>query len=386
MGAVTANGFAVLGGTIALKITGFWSAELDIDHEEALTGQVTISDGTTEFVGTVIRGEPYSGRLRIWMQGGAGKLGKELSAKAYKSTTVRFVLEDILGETGDALSGAADRTVLDRSLAFWHRGKGRAMTAIDALLQDEAGANWRILRDGSLWTGADQFADQQVEHEVVDRDEALGVLHVAPETMELDVGRAFLGRTVHEIVYTVRASKLRAEVWVRESPLATMVRELVRRELRDVFLTKLYASVVPSVTKTGPLAGLADVLPDNSEVTDPDANDHPMLPSGQTGVRVLAGLPGVRLELGKPERALTGFEGGKPTRPYVAGWQKGSTKARIGTLLIAQNAITFALLPPQFFPAGEIGNAAAVVEQGIIIGAGNTAFLVPIEFEIWETR
>lgn len=389
MGSVTANrGLAVLGGEIKTPLTGYWSAELDIDTSEELSGAITFSDGATEFVGTIIRGEPYSGRHKVWIQGGAGKFGKELGAKPYKSTSVRLVLNDILAETGDVLADSSTRAVLDRQLAFWHRAPGPAFTAIKSLILDEAQANFRTLRDGSLWVGTDTFAAQEVEHEIVGRQDAIGLISIAPETLELEVGRAFQGVTITELVYTLTRDKLRAEVWHRLTPLHDALQRWLKQELRALLFAELYPSIAMKVGSSG----LADVLPDNSGVPDPSKNPHPMAPHGQTGVMVRAGLPGVRLELGKPERCVVGFDIASPRAPFVAGFQKGSTKARIGNLLVIQNAMSFAIISVEFFPAGgsaldpSSGNGMAEAARAAAVLSGNAAFLAPIEFEIWETR
>lgn len=386
MAGVTANGgIAVLGAVVTIKRTGFWSAELDIDSDDKLTGAITFTDGVSEgFVGTIIRppDEPYSGRLKVFVQGGAGKLGVEVPARPYKSTSVRRVLLDLLELTGDPLSLTSDRTVLDTQLRFWHRARGPAQTAIKALIEDHCGANWRVRRDGSIWVGTDQFQESKPEHEIVNRDDVQAVIHIAPESFALDVGVSFQGKPVHELIYRLGEKKLRAEVHTSPDPLPAMIRRVVQQELREI----LYARTFPSIASKVDGSGNAAVVPDHSAIPDPDDNEHPMQPSGQTAVPVRLGMPGVRLEIGKPERCLVGFEQASPARPYVAGFQKGGTKARIGSLLIVQNPSSQLLVSVEFFPAGATGNALAEAARVAAALATNVPFLVPIDFEIWETR
>ena len=57
---------------------GAWTAMVDVDSDAAISGKVTLTIDGVSWVGTVIKGDLYAGRVHAQIVGGAGKLAKAL--------------------------------------------------------------------------------------------------------------------------------------------------------------------------------------------------------------------------------------------------------------------------------------------------------------------
>lgn len=190
MSEVTLNGgAAVLRALFQMPLSGVWSADLDVDTDEGLSGAVTVEvDGTVAFRGTVIDGAVTHGQWRGRIVGGAGGLRRTLPALAYLDATHADIIHDALAETGEAQAvGAGD---LSAAVARWQRVEGAAARAVDATA-DALGYGWRVLADGAVWIGAETWPDAAlgdvtlVESDPRERRYTLGgdVLGLRPGTL-----------------------------------------------------------------------------------------------------------------------------------------------------------------------------------------------------------
>lgn len=142
-----------------------------------------------------------------------------------------------------------------------------------------------------------------------------------------------------------------------------------------------FKALVDWATRERPFLKLypATVRAQNGDTVDVDPDDASIKAGGLQGIPLRHGLPGITLELdvSQSPRVLLGFEGGDPKRPFAALWSSGGT-AKIGSVLIAQNAGSLALLPPQWFPAGTAGDATAAAALAAVLSAGNVGYLLPL--------
>lgn len=360
------GGASVLSASISMPLSGAWTAEVVVGSDQALSGRVVLDDGGVQFRGTVVNGEVDTGRSQALIVGGAGGLGTELEAKAYRATPARSVINDILAEAGETLSADADPALLGVLLPFWHRDSGPAWRALGLVVFDALGANWRVKRDGSIWIGRDVYAEQKLDHVVVGRDEASRMWEIASERSELLPGVTFQDRLVKRVIHKIDGGSQRTEVWFEDPVLGLRRQPGLGREQQ---LLRLYPSTVVAQHSDGSV----DLLPDDVEVRG----------RGTQHVPVRWGLPGTRVELQGGHRVLLGFEAGDPTRPFATGWlQSGSLK--LGTLLLIQNAQSMALLPPQWFTAGAAGDAAAAAARAAAAASGNIAYLVALSSPVME--
>lgn len=213
MSFLTLGGFPVLAiGGLVLPRQGAWRAnDVEVATEDALSGAVSLVDGTIGYRGTVVSGTVDHTRWKGDLVGGANGLEKTATPRPYRDVTAGLVLADLLTEVGERLSTDTQPQVLAYLLAQWLRF-GRAEDALDDLVRDELGATWRVLRDGSLWAGVDLYPSQEVEHVIIEESGALRKITIAPSRTDLSPGRMFLGRQVEQVTYTLSEEGLRAEV------------------------------------------------------------------------------------------------------------------------------------------------------------------------------
>lgn len=138
---------------------------------------------------------------------------------------------------------------------------------------------------------------------------------------------------------------------------------LIRWTTREQPYLRLYPATVRAQAADGTL----DLDPDDAAIRG----------TGLSGVPIRHGIPGVTVEISPGQRVMLGFEAGDPRRPYAALWRTSGT-AKLGTLVLAQNASSMALLPPQWFSAGATGDALAATALVTILAAGNVGYLLPI--------
>lgn len=172
MSELTINGgAALLRASIAMPLSGVWSAELEVDTDEAITGAVTIeADGVVIFRGTAVDGDVSHGQWRGRIVGGAGGLRTTIPALAYLNATRADIVRDALAESGESISAASGSLVA--VVARFHRAQGAAARAIDATAT-ALGYGWRVLDDGTVWLGAEAWdASPEADVSLVGRDPA----------------------------------------------------------------------------------------------------------------------------------------------------------------------------------------------------------------------
>lgn len=213
MGA-TLDGKPLLVATIDEPRVGRWVAYCEADSDEDITGSATLSfeSGAVDLVGTVHRGALESGRWIGFVVGGTGGLSTTLTPRAYRNCPLSTALTDIINTTGETL-GADSETLTGQFVAHWQRIQGTATHAM-AALADEMGYSWRVDRDGTLWLGADTYAELEADVVELQHHASLGMKVVAPAA-EPTIRPAVTwdGWRVEHVTTRLRDGKLRQEVW-----------------------------------------------------------------------------------------------------------------------------------------------------------------------------
>lgn len=362
MSDLTLNGARVLEGTIARPRVGAWHADLVVDAATAITGAVTLAsaDGALSLRGAVVRGGVQNEVLEVRVVGGAGGLGRELAAKAYRGATVRMVLADLAREAGEAVSSTIAATVLDTALDAWARERGTAVAALRALA-DTLGLAWRVLADGSLWLGAETWAAVEVEHALLRDAPAEDRVELATEHLPagLAPGTTFLGRRVSYVEHHVGAAEATTVVLFERAStpsgvdrIKAALEALVRRTLWKVD----YATIYPARVVAQAADGAVDVRFDTDRLGDMQA----------VPLRVF--VPGAVVKVAAGARLLVGFDGADPRRPYAMLFESGSlTELEIATAGGARIKLTGADV--QIVP-GALGT--------VMLGETNPANLSPL--------
>jgi hypothetical protein len=197
---VEANGYEVLEGVICAPYSGAWVAEIQTTAPLISGDSVTLSDGETDLVGTVVTGGSAISRTIARIAGGAGKLAETNSPLHRNGATVGAILGSICSDAGESKSPALSLDVSTTSLARYSAPEGTCGEQI-ATLASMGGWVWRVLQDGRVWIGR---GDQGVPIDdlliLEPHPEDLS-FDVAPESLKLWAGTLQNGSVVKRVEY-----------------------------------------------------------------------------------------------------------------------------------------------------------------------------------------
>jgi hypothetical protein len=330
----TANGYAVVSGTISRPRQGAWRADLRVDVADPalLTGKVTIAlgAGSQRFVGTARRVGAYFDSCYVRVVGGAGGLTRSFGPKSYRGVPMRIPLLDVLAAAGETLAPNSDSAALSTVLPFWQAVAQPANGAMASLIKAAAGAvTWRVLPDGTVWVGPETWpASKLVNYDEIHFEPHLGRAELAADDPSIAPGETFEGRRVSYVEHQVDARRLRHLVWSEDpsqgaydrvkGPLAAWVKSL--------FARVDYLARYPSKVVAQNVDGSLELVPDDSRLP------------GMSGVPIRYGVPGLKATVLPGARALVGFAGGDPAKPEAELWESASVlKLEVDATLVTLN-------------------------------------------------
>ncbi len=288
---------------------GAWHADLELDSDAALSGAVTLEEEGITFVGTVVRSGSFGGRTRARVVGGSGGLSKALPARNYASGVLKLstVIGDILREAGETLSSTSDASILSAQLPKWHREAGLASHALVQAV-DAAGAVWRVLRDGTIWVGAETWPIVSPAHVLIDEDWCDGVLTIAPDAPELLPGTTFLGHRIEMVRHYSGPGGLRTDAHLTSA--GSILNKILAGIRRKVDYSRFYRARVSLQNGDGSL----QLVPDSAL----------MKGGGLDKVPLRLGIPGATARLKPGARVMLGFNEGSPADPFAALCDEGT--------------------------------------------------------------
>jgi hypothetical protein len=202
---------------MTLPLSGRWTATLDVDTDQALSGAVALQDDGVTYKGYVVRAGVVAFGARVLAVGGTGGLSKPVDAKSYFRVSAKTVIAELLAGVGEVLDGSSSTALLATPLASWTRaGKQTAATALQALC-DELGARWRVLPSGAVWVGVDTWpkSPKSLEALMLDQDPALGTVLYAPDAITMRPGFTVQGRRVGRVEHSFGHDEpLRTTAWI----------------------------------------------------------------------------------------------------------------------------------------------------------------------------
>jgi hypothetical protein len=314
-----AAGVPLLSAHVTMQDRGTWHAHCEIDHPsddaQVVTGPFTFNIDNVEFRGTVVPDrsgvqDGTGGRQQLYVVGGAGGLDTEIQVRNYASgqTRAQTIIEDILRDSGESLSTEADQTYLNKRVTGWQRAAGKAQLALDQICE-AIGAQWRVLRDGTVWIGQDQWPEIEPSGTVEGQDWASGSVTVAPDFPTLVPGVIVRGQQIHQVEHH----------FGDDGKLRTECRAKSHRQLVDGFLDRaqrknVYGYRYRCTVKNQNDDGTVDVVTD----------DEKMKGKGVSKCRMRFGLPGVTAKVSNGARCLLGWDDADPSLPYVSDFESAA--------------------------------------------------------------
>ncbi len=324
---------AVLSGTLHMPLQGVPTYDVVIDQAsgggfDAGTAVTIACDGGLSLVGTVAekRAGDFLDTIHVRVVGGKNGMWKTASAKGYMQpgALVKDVLDGFTKDSGESLSSATDSGFQNTNLTSWMVTTRPVSECLDVLLQYVApDSGWRILDDGKLWIGAEQWTSSSDEytllvHSPTDAHYELGV---DVPTIKPGIDLAGVGK-VALVEHRITGEDIRTFVWTQldtDRGDAASITAMAKHALANIDYFTTYDCTVKS--QSGDLATV-DLNPpsDLKEI------------GGLQRVPLLHGLPGCKVQVPNQVTVSLGWYRGDPRLPYAALWPNdcGLTRLQLG--------------------------------------------------------
>lgn len=322
---VSVAGRNVLRAEISENRVAAWTATVELDSEESLSGQATIDMDGAMFVGTVVQSDVEAGRCKALIVGGAGALHTILPAAHYYTPQVQDLLSDFARETGEVLDPDIAPSVLQRRLPRWSRLRGDAHTAVRQIA-DALEVEWRITRAGTLWLGAETWPTVDATYLAQEYAPELRLLSIAyagdTEAPVVRPGTTFDGRRVERVVTVLEERSIRQDVYFDETKGEAGWMAAVARRIREIVGPKLALSrFYPGKVVNQHASGALTLMMDDPEVGGKW--------KGVDNVPVVFGLPGITAKISSGARVRVFWDGGDPSRARVTLFDQGAQVAEL---------------------------------------------------------
>lgn len=311
IGAATIAGHPVVAARVHVPSSGPWFADVELEGDPDVEGQVTLQLGELALVGTVdaTRSGTFGLQRKLRLVAGAGSWGKLLGAKAYHNDAgVRAltVAEDAAREAGESLGDATPAsTTIGKDYV---RPSGVAARALEDAL---GGANWWVDYDGVTQAGTRiPVAAVAGTYEVLEHDPRARLVVIAVDDLEaVGIGSVLTDRldapqTVRELELEVTSASARIRAWCGEGVggrLASAIRNVIARATEGRLFGLWRYRVV---TLSGDRVNLQPI---NLAAGLPDLANISMVP----------GVAGAHAELALGAEVLVEFIEGKRTAPVI---------------------------------------------------------------------
>lgn len=317
-----ANNVPMLGHEIVMQEKGAWTATvtLDLDDEDdendgrTHVGPFVIDVDGVEFRGTVVpdRSGSFGGVRKVRVVGGAGGLDYELESRNYAGGFVTFktIFSDILRDSGEAMSVECKTEVLNTRFQTWQRSRGRTKDCLDVLCA-RVGFTWRVLRDGTIWVGSDEWPEVEPTGTVMHEHHSAGVVKVAPDFATLVPGIIVRGQKIKQVVHRTNhksTESLRTDCYARSTQ--ELFGKLTERSNKKTEYAYRYRCVVDRQNPDG--------------TVDVTTDDPRMKGRGIAKCVIRVGIPGTTVKVSQGARCLVGWVDGVPDLPYVDSWESGA--------------------------------------------------------------
>jgi len=298
----------VISGQIIMPLRGRLVADVLLDTQEMLEKGDRVDaqfDGGPLYRCAVDRAGPEGGFQAVRVVGGSGGLSNIIDAKAYRSFSPEQIARDILEECGE-VAGDID---LPGSLPHWIRPAGAAFEALGSLMARYPERIWRVMPDGTVRIGIEQWEEHPNRLAIESEDSAQGVFVVTDDPtlapgvlLNMTRGDETIAKRVTRVVHHV-GERLRSGVSTGDGTdqgpagLANVV--------RGVMGHTDYLAHFP-----------CRILRDHGDHHLDLQPDHPQLPK-LTRVPLVPPIPGGRVKVKAGGTAIMIFQLADPSRPLV---------------------------------------------------------------------
>ncbi len=309
----------VLSATITEPKEGAWTARIELDSDDPITGPVALQDGLTIWNGAQKRGAQEHGRTIALLVGGSGGLSQVLKVRNYKAPRIAELIADLMGDTLEAISPDVTLDILSSQIERWSRRSGPGGLSLKQIVDETSADVWRIRRDGLIWFGVEAYPEvpSSFQFTEISRDPSEDSITIAPEEDQVlvAVGDKFLDRNVAGVVTHISPGSLRQVIsWEDPNgsttkdrllgPMRTMVNAFVGRDID-------YCRHYPCVVRAQNSDGTLDLMPDDERIRG----------NGFQSIIIDHGLPGITVKVPTGGRVNLFFQNGDPKQPRASTWE-----------------------------------------------------------------
>lgn len=221
--------FGIVTGTLNWPAQGAWSAEVEINTDQPLGGAQTLRLPGVDLTGYIVGGGVSVLRQHLRLVGGKGGLGRSVAGQHFNSTTVRTVVEYLVGQAGETLATDSDAAILSSRIDHWHHTTESAGAGLDRLCA-HLGTAWTIKPDGTLRIGQPTWSAYEPDHVLLGEDLVAGTLTLAGGEDTPRPGTSFLGKRVAAVEVQIKPGAARIYVrWgAEEHPFDEALRAAVQ--------------------------------------------------------------------------------------------------------------------------------------------------------------
>lgn len=314
----TINDYSIIDCNLELPRLGAWTVDdvtIDTDVPFNIGDQVTIKFLDRELIGTVLDTGVFQGYQRCSIVGGSGLLPNNLESTPYNSTTVGQIVRDIARKTNHELSLESNQDVLNTNLDGWNIIQMRAALALTRLLK-EVNAIWRILPDGKLWVGLEEYTQEVAtgDFEIIEKHPEDSIWEVYNEDYMIDALTLFDGNPVKHITYQVSGDDVTTLLNFTDTYADTT------DNLTDQDDEILYNGTYRCSVVTQHSDGSLDLLP------NPYLE---IIKNGFVNVPIIYPFPGMSIKVPTNTICYVSFANGDPQFPRVNGWDDKDNATKV---------------------------------------------------------
>ena len=314
------QGSRILQGELSIPYTGIWYIEgLQIEPND----DFVLSEGDVksfsflddDLIGTFVNVEFYDGTYRCNIVGGNNKIKQSVSSTNFYGVPVRTVLENITRQLEITISPTSNLALLEERLPRWDKVKGTGTEILEKLLQPY-NAIWRILLDGSLWIGYEEYVDiasTGLDIAIIDKRSDMGYWQIYNEVSLIEPLYKIEEKQIKDVVYTLKGSDLRIKLLFFDP--AHVITQKISNQNTDIIYSRKYRMRVLQQRVNGNV----DVIP------DPD-ND--LFKSGLSDVPICFPHPAMSATISNGDIAVLEFLNGSPTLPRIIAWERKSATTK----------------------------------------------------------
>lgn len=303
------NGSQIISINIEIPYHGTWIAtncHVDSNVIFNIGDKVTLNFLDKTMPAIIFETDVYQDYQQCTLVGGTGLMSIELESKNYNSISIGQIVIDIAKQTGNSVSSLCNKELMNIIVPRFSIVKMSASLMLEKLLESYS-ALWRILPDGSLWVGYEQYPIVDItQYEVLNKFPSDSKWEIYNDKTLLEPLNSLGGINIKETIYLIQDSELK--VYLKYNNLGNDNQLALNNQDNQHLYNTTYRCKVISQKSDGSI----DAIPDPA---------NPLVKNGFTNVPIIYPLPGMSIKVSQGAICYIFFANNSPEYPRVIGWE-----------------------------------------------------------------